>query len=107
MPDRKPVAVRVLADLRQAQRSRVLDQGPEHPASSREIADAAACRRVDANRDEPVELATALVQYAERGVACGGDLEGLPKNAVQDRLGVVLGHELSADLQETPKMVTL
>ena len=102
---RKPVALRVLAHLGEPQGLGILNQHAKHTPATRKIADRPVRRVVDAEREKPFELGSGFVQHAQRGISRPGDFTCLVEDPLQHGLGVVLGHQLPADLQQTPSLV--
>ena len=76
VPGGKAVRLRMGADILDPDRPRILDQQAEHAASPRQVADRLPCLVVDADRQEALELAPALVEHSEGGVARSGQLPG-------------------------------
>ena len=94
------VGARVVADVGEAQRPRLLDQQAEHAAPARQVADRAPRLLVDAVGDEALQLVAVLVEHAERGVAGAGQLAGDLEHAAEDDLRVELGDEAAADVDQ-------
>ena len=63
----------MLAQIVQAERSRIFDQDAENASPNRQIADLLDEPLADAGRPELLEPATGLVDHAERCVASPGD----------------------------------
>ena len=99
MVHREPVALGMLADVGQPQRLRVLNQHPEHAAPARKVADRTVGGGVDPDREEALELPPRVVEHAERRIPGTGDLASLLEDAVEHRLGVVLGNQCPTHLQ--------
>jgi hypothetical protein len=91
------------AHVGQAQRPRVLDQHAEHAVTAGQLADRAPRLVVHAARDEPLELAPALVEDAERRVARAGDLPRGLEDPLEQRLWIQLGQQRPADVYEAPQ----
>ncbi len=108
VPGRKPVALRMIAHVGQAQRARILDQHAEHTPSTRQLADRAQGRlAVETGGHEALELCPPLVEHPERGVLSAGDRARLLQDALEHRLGVELGHERPADIQQTADPIVI
>ena len=54
----------------------------------------------NARGDEALETAPSLVEHTERGVPGAGQLTRFVQDPLEDRLGLQLGYELAADLQQ-------
>jgi hypothetical protein len=82
---------RILREVVEAQRLRVLDQRAEDAAAARGIADRGLGLRVDAGDDEPLERLPAGVDDAERRITrprqLGGGLDDLLEDGVERELG--------------------
>ena len=81
------VALRVLADVGEAQRLWIADQHAEHAAAARQLADRLARLLVDPEGQEALERGAPLVEDPERRVAGAGDLAGGREDPVEDGLG--------------------
>ena len=89
----KPQRLRVVAEVLEPQRPRLLDQQPEDAATAGQVPDRAMRVRVDAGGDEALELLPALVEHAHGRVARAGDLARDVEQLLQDRLDVELGDQ--------------
>ena len=67
------------------------------------VADRVRARLVDAVGDEALQLVTVFVEHAERGVARPGQLAGNLEHAAEDDLGVELGHQAAAGIDQLPQ----
>ena len=101
----EPIRAMVLADPRQAQRSRVLDEDPEHPPPAREIADRPRRVVVDASRDEALELGALAVEHADRGVASAGQLAGRLEYVAEHGIELELGDDEASDVDQRPQAI--
>ena len=102
MRERKSVGLRVRADIRQAQRSRLSDEHAEHAATAGEVADGAMDVFIDTRRQEALEGLAPLVEYADGGVARTRQLARDVEQTLEHRIGVELGEERPADVQQPP-----
>ena len=93
MPGGEAVAVRVVADVSEAQWRWVGDQRAEDTAAARKISDRPMRLGVDPERDETLELETSLVEHTEGRVLRAGRHPRLLEDPIEDRLGVELGDE--------------
>jgi hypothetical protein len=84
---------RVLTEVLEPERPRLLDQQPEDAATAGQLPDPAMCGVVDTGRDEALERLPALVEHAHGGVARTGDLARDVEELSQDRLDVQRGDE--------------
>ena len=97
---REAVGLRVLADGRDAQRPRIVDQHPEDAAPAREVADRAVRLGVDPAGDEALQLAPVTVEDPERGIARAGDLARGLEHLVEHGLEVELRQQAAADVDQ-------
>jgi hypothetical protein len=104
---REAVRARVLAEVREAQRPRLLDEQAEDPAPAWQVADGAVGSRVHAAGEELRELAPALVEDAERGVPRAGEFARGLEHAVEHDVEVQLRQEAAADLDEADEAVVI
>ena len=93
----------MLADGRDAQRPRIVDEHAEDAAPARQVADRAVRLGVDAARDEALELAPVAVEDAERGVPRAGDLARRLEDLVEHGLQVELRQQAAADVDQAPE----
>src|SRR5947209_529920 len=107
MLSREAEALRMSSDLREAQRTRILDQHPQDAAAARQIADGTVRVRVDPDREKALELAALLVEHAERRVARSRDSHRLVDDAAQHRLGIELGNERPTHLGKAADLVDI
>ena len=91
---------RMVGDVGQAKRLRVVDQLPEQALALRQRPDRGAGLLVDADGDEGGQ-ATRAVDHAERAVAGVGQMHGDLDDAVQDGLEVQVAADGQDGLQET------
>jgi len=91
----------MLADVRQAQGPRVLDEHPEDPVAARQVADRPVGLGVDAAREEALELLTTLVENPQRRVARARQLLSDIEDALQDELEIELGYDGAAHVDES------
>ncbi len=95
------------ADVRQPQRARIGDQHAEHAAAARQVADRAVRVLVDAGGEEALELLTALVEHADRGVASARQLASDFEQSLEHGLRVELGDERAAHLHQPCQAVLI
>ena len=105
--EREAERLRVRADVGEPQRPGVGDQHAEHAAPARQVADRAVRVGVDAGGQEALELLTALVEHADRGVPSARELARDFQQPLEDRLGVELGDERPADVHQPPQTVLI
>ena len=74
MVRRKADRARVVGDVVEAKRLRVVDQGAEDPAAVRQVADEGLGLLVDPRDDELLQSTAALIDHSERRVLGSGQL---------------------------------
>ena len=100
VPGREAVGARMVADVVEAQRARVVDEHAEEAAPTRQVADGAVGLLVDPAREEAGELAACLVEDAERDVARAGEVGGGLQQPVEHRLEIELGQQAAPGVDE-------
>jgi hypothetical protein len=90
----------MVADVVQAQRTRVVDEHAEQAATARQVADGAMGVLVDAAGEEACELTAALVEDPERDVARPGEVGGGLQEPVEHGLEVQFGQQAAPGLDE-------
>jgi hypothetical protein len=90
----------VLADVVEAQRTRVVDQHAEQAAPARQVADGAVPRLVDPPREEACELATFVIEDADRGIASTREIGGRRQDAIEHDFEVELGQQTASHVDE-------
>ena len=93
----------MLADIRQPQRSRIVDQHAEDASSTRQIPDLALGFRVDAAGHEALEGHPIGGQDADRCVAGAREFARGIENRAQDRLGIEFGDKSTANVEQPPQ----
>jgi hypothetical protein len=83
----------MLPDVYQAERPWILDEHAEDPAPTRELSDGLMGCRIDAGREEALELCALLIQDAESGEFGVGDSARGLENPVEHRLGIKLAYQ--------------
>src|SRR5450755_5082575 len=104
MPFGKSIALRMLADIGQPQRVRIVDQNPEYAMTTRQLADREPGLGIDPDGDEPFELPAPIVEHPERGVARSGDLHCGLEDLVENLLHVELGHQATSQTEQAAEM---
>ncbi len=102
MSRREPIARGVLANVREPQRVRMLDQRAEHPAPAWQIADRPLGLLLHTGGQELIELGALLVQDPQRRVAGLGELAGRLQHTIEHDAQIELGHELTTDVKQAP-----
>jgi hypothetical protein len=97
--EREAVGLRMRADVLEPERPRFADQHAEHPAPARQVADRTMRVLVDPPREEPLELLTAVVEHADRGVSRAGQLDGDRQQLIEHGLWVQLRDQGAADVE--------
>ena len=87
----------MLCQVGEPEDSRVRDQLAQHAAAEREVADDPAFVLVDPDGEEASECIALVVEEAERGVACAGQLLRGHQHAVKDLLELVDVEQLVED----------
>ena len=105
VPGREAVGARVLGDVVQPDRHRLVDQQPEDAAAARQVADRGVDRRLLAGGQELRQLAALVVEHAERGVARAAQLAGGLHHALQQDVEIELGRQRAADVQQLAQAV--
>src|SRR4051812_14580415 len=100
MHRRKADRARVLAEIVQAQRYRFVDQDTEDPTAARKLTDRPMRFRVDAGRQEALELSAAGIDDAERGVSGARQVGRSRDETLQERLEGKLGRDRHARLEK-------
>ena len=91
---------RILGQVMQAERLRIVDERSEDPAPVRKGADRCVSLRVDAVRQKPLELRTGLVDDAQRGVPCARQLRRDFDESLQNGVERELGGDCDARLEQ-------
>ncbi len=94
----------MVADPIEPQGLRVPDQLAEQAMALGQRPDALAGLLVDADVDEPLELALLLVEHTDRRVAGSGQVARRLEQLREHRLEVELGDELARDREQAPKL---
>ena len=97
------VGLRMVADVLEPQRARLLDQQPEDPPAAREIADRAVRLGSIPAVMKRVELLPAVVEHADGRVARAGDLAGDVEQLLQHGLHVELGDQAATRIDQAPE----
>ena len=100
VPGREAVRLRMLRQVGEPEDPRVRDQLAQYAAAARELADDLAPVLVDADGEEARERIALLVEKAERGVACPGQLLRGAEYAAQYLLELVDVEQLVEDRDE-------
>jgi hypothetical protein len=100
---REAVRLRMVADVPEAQRPRVLDQHAEDAAPAREVPDGTMRVRIDARGDEALELLPAVVQDAHGRVPRSGHVAGDVEQLMEHRLDVELGDQAAPCVDQAPE----
>ena len=82
----KPIALRVVLDLGEAQGTGVVDQYAEHPAASRQLSNHATRSSIDAGCDESLKFPAIVGEDPQRCVAGTRQLTRLVEDPVENRL---------------------
>ena len=107
MREREAERLGVRAHVGETQWPGVGDQDAEHAAPARQVADRAVRVGIDTGGQEALELLTALVEHADRGVPSARELTCDFQQPLEDRLGVELGNERPADVHQSPQAVLI
>jgi len=103
MARREAIGLRVLADVRETQRPRTVDEHAEDATPARQVADRAMRLGVHPARDEALELAAIVIKDPECGVARAGDLARRLEHLVEHGFGVHLRQQAPADVDQAPQ----
>src|SRR5215218_9954585 len=98
---------RILREVVEAQRLRVVDQRAEYAAAVRRVADRSLGLRVDAGDDEPLERLPAGVDDPERRIAGSGQLRGRLDDLLEHRVERELGRERDTGVDDCTEAVHL
>ena len=100
---RKAHGARVLAEVVKPERRVLADEDSEDPPPARKVADRSVRVGINARGEEALELGTASVDHAERGVASGRELGSRLDQALQEGVERQLGRERDPGLDERPQ----
>src|SRR4051794_41183879 len=103
MAVREAIGARMVAEVLEPQRARVLDQQPEDAPPPRQVPDRTMGLCVHAGRDEALELPAAVVEHADGRVARAGDLAGNVEELLEDGINVQLRDQRSPGVDQTTK----
>ena len=90
---REPERARIVGDVVELQRARIVDQDAEDSAAAREIPDLGVGLGRDTAREELLERAAAVVEYADRGKSRAREIPRGLQDRVQERIEIELGGE--------------
>jgi hypothetical protein len=107
MAGREAVGARVLAEVVDAQRDRVLDEHAEDAPPARQLPDRVVRGLVDPAREELGELAAVLVEDAQRGVPRARQLARRLEHPVEHDVEVELRQQAAPDLDEADQPVVV
>ena len=100
---RKAHGARVLAEVVEPERRVLADEDSEDPPPTRKVADRSVRLGIHARGEEALELGTASVDHAERGIARGRELGSRLDQALQEGVERQLGRERDPGLDERPQ----
>jgi len=105
MTRREAEGPRVLRDIMQPYRHRLVDQQPEDAAAPRKVADRGVNLGLLPGGQELRQLAPLVVEHAQRGVPRAAQLAGGLQDALEEDVQVELGRERTTHVQELPQAV--
>jgi hypothetical protein len=101
MPDGEAVTARVLANVSEAQRLRVIDQHTQHSPPTREVADRPTSLLVHARGQELLKRGVIFVQDAKGGIAGSRDLACRLEHAIEQDALIELLRKRAAHIEQT------
>src|SRR3954454_15322183 len=100
MTRREPVRLRMRVDIWHSHWLRVMDEQPKHAAAARQVTDPLVFGRLDAAREEALQVRLRRIEDAERGVLSLGHVGRDIEQPCEYTLEVELGHERPAGLDQ-------
>src|SRR5438270_6901783 len=107
MASGKAVGHRMLADIAEPERARIVDEHAQHPAATGEVADSPVRLGIDPACDEALELSAGGIEDPQGGVARSGDVAGALQDLVEDGLRLELGEQASSHLDQAAQTILI